>query len=321
MLVHVIEVPWGEYGKRLSAIREEVFIAEQGVPREIEWDGADDTATHFLAIDEAGRDVGCARLLPDGQIGRMAVKAAFRGKGIGGDLLELAVQHAQNTGMAEVHLHAQTHATEFYAKHDFVPVGAVFDEANIPHQHMQRLFAVRVPANAGPIQTGPPPEPAQQATAGVFFDNEVQACEALSSGLSNARRVLALYSHYLDPAYFEQPEVVECFSQFARRARNTQTRILIHSSSIIVSRGHKLIELVRRLPSKFEVRLVAADYDPPETCFATWDHAGYWRLPDYREPAGAMRTDDSVRARQLLETFDQLWSRSKTDPNLRVLRI
>ena len=75
MDVHVLHVQWSEQSARLSELRERVFIDEQGVDRDIEWDGQDEQAEHFLALNEAGLAIGCARLLADGQIGRMAVLA------------------------------------------------------------------------------------------------------------------------------------------------------------------------------------------------------------------------------------------------------
>lgn len=321
MKVHVLEVAWSEFAERLRAIRGAVFIDEQRVPQDIEWDGLDDDATHFLAIDEAGRDLGCARLLPTGQIGRMAVQRAHRGAGIGAALLQEAVRSAEAQGHTEVFLHAQTHAESFYAAHGFLAEGDEFFEADIPHRNMRRKLAIAYPGEATPVDVPDDLQPEQQRTMGTFFDNEPQALAALCAGLDGALRNLAIYSHFLDPAYFDQADSIERLSSLARRARNSEVRILIHSTSIIISRGHGLIELARRLPSSFQVRIVDADYNPPDSCFAVWDGRGFWRLADYREPHGVMRTDDPVRARQLTDTFDQLWSRSKTDPNLRLLRL
>ena len=70
MQVHVVEVPWPTHNEQLRAVRNEVFIQEQGVPKDVEWDGQDEDAIHFLALNQAGQAVGCARLLPSGQIGR-----------------------------------------------------------------------------------------------------------------------------------------------------------------------------------------------------------------------------------------------------------
>ena len=70
MNVHVTEVPWASHRERLRSIRRTVFIEEQNVPQDLEWDGADEDSRHFLAVTEAGVDIGCARLMPSGQIGR-----------------------------------------------------------------------------------------------------------------------------------------------------------------------------------------------------------------------------------------------------------
>ena len=74
MQVHVLPVAWETHSKILEAIRAAVFIEEQGVPASIERDGKDEQASHFLAISQAGQHVGCARLLADGQIARVAVE-------------------------------------------------------------------------------------------------------------------------------------------------------------------------------------------------------------------------------------------------------
>ena len=67
MEVHVVPVPWSTHSDQLQAVRNTVFIQEQGVPQEVEWDGHDEGATHFLALNEAGQTIGCARLLGDKQ--------------------------------------------------------------------------------------------------------------------------------------------------------------------------------------------------------------------------------------------------------------
>ena len=76
--IHVFVADWETHKETLQAIRKEVFIVEQNVPQEEEWDGLDEDSTHFLAVTEAGLYIGCARLLPSGQIGRMAVQRPAR---------------------------------------------------------------------------------------------------------------------------------------------------------------------------------------------------------------------------------------------------
>jgi len=117
-------------------IRYEVFVVEQGVPVDIEWDEWDERGDHAVAFDREGAAVGTARLLPDGRVGRMAVLREWRRHGIGAALLEAMLAQAIYRGMTQVTLHAQTHAAGFYRRFGFSEQGAEFSEAGIPHVPM-----------------------------------------------------------------------------------------------------------------------------------------------------------------------------------------
>ncbi|WP_343722775.1 GNAT family N-acetyltransferase, partial [Herbaspirillum seropedicae] len=91
--------------------------------------------------DEAGQPLATGRLLPDGHIGRMAVRKAGRGKGVGGAVLQALMQAARARGDREVVLNAQTHAAPFYAAHGFVQEGEIFLEAGIEHITMRASLA------------------------------------------------------------------------------------------------------------------------------------------------------------------------------------
>lgn len=133
LAITVRPVAWGDARQTIRAIREAVFVREQGVPLEIEWDGLDSTCLHVLAHEAHGRPVGTARMLDDGKIGRMAVLTEWRGRGVGSALVDALLEVAADRGRSCVHLAAQTHAIEFYAKQGFQVVGEVFLEAGIPH--------------------------------------------------------------------------------------------------------------------------------------------------------------------------------------------
>lgn len=126
---------WLSEKKDLADIRRRVFIEEQKVPVELEWDEFDDSATHFLAA-LSGKTIACARLKTDGQIGRMAVLEQYRKRGIGSSLLEFVLNTATEKQYPEVYLHAQVDAIPFYEKHGFTTAGEIFYEANIPHRGM-----------------------------------------------------------------------------------------------------------------------------------------------------------------------------------------
>lgn len=117
-------------------IRQQVFIEEQQVPEALEWDAADASATHLLACVQ-GQAVGCARVLPDSHIGRMAVLAAWRGRGIGEALLMQAIQYCQLQGAQYARLSAQTHAIGFYTQAGFTVCSTPYMDAGIPHVDMQ----------------------------------------------------------------------------------------------------------------------------------------------------------------------------------------
>ena len=122
----------------LKAIRLAVFVREQGIPQELEWDQADAQAIHLLALAEPeGTPVGTARLLPSGQIGRMAVLPEWRGRGVGTALLRGLLTIARQGDHPRPFLNAQVSALHFYLRAGFHPVGEVFEEAGIPHLRME----------------------------------------------------------------------------------------------------------------------------------------------------------------------------------------
>ena len=127
---------WHTDKEQLSTIRRLVFIEEQNVPEELEWDEDDATATHFLVTHDH-EVIATARLKPDGQIGRMAVLAKYRNHGIGSKLLRFVLQTAAQKNLKNIYLHAQTTAIHFYEKHGFETQGELFYEADIPHRTMR----------------------------------------------------------------------------------------------------------------------------------------------------------------------------------------
>ena len=129
---------WPEDETRLKQVRENVFVKEQRVPVELEWDGEDAEAVHLLALDAAQHPIGTARLLPSGQIGRMAVLKEWRNQGVGRALLNRLLAEAKQSDYPELFLNAQLTALAFYAQQGFQPEGEVFHEAGIPHQRMTR---------------------------------------------------------------------------------------------------------------------------------------------------------------------------------------
>lgn len=131
---------WAAMKAAAGPIRERVFVHEQHVPPDMEWDEHDAGACHVLARGPDGSPIGTGRLLPDGQIGRMAVLPDWRGQGVGRALLQRLLEVAGSSGVPSLMLHAQTHAASFYEGFGFSGSGDVFMDAGIPHLMMQRML-------------------------------------------------------------------------------------------------------------------------------------------------------------------------------------
>lgn len=324
MDIHVIPADWRSHAQSLRAIRDEVFVKEQKVPQSLEWDGMDDTAHHFLAIASTGARIGCARLLPTGQIGRMAVLKSSRGKGVGRLLLDACIEKAKSLGISRATLHAQMHAAEFYRKAGFLPVGAEFLEAGIPHQEMELVLPIPFEPVAGVEK----PEIREQAPDPNSEDNRLRHFEGESACLSGVlevmdwpRRTLRIYSQQLDHALFDLNEVVDSLSAFARKGPPVRALVLLHSSNPLVSRGHRLLDLARRLDSKIQIRTVPGELATDRHTCLLCDEQGYFLMPDHDEYQAYANRYDPVQTTRLVERFDYLWERSTTDPDLRILRI
>jgi predicted GNAT family N-acyltransferase len=135
----IVTGTWIDLREPASRIRTTVFVAEQGVPAELELDANDAHCVHALALDGQGQAIGTGRLLPDGHIGRMAVSREQRGLGVGRALMHTLIEAAAARGMGELALNAQSYAAPFYCQFGFTNTGPEFYEAGLPHQAMCRL--------------------------------------------------------------------------------------------------------------------------------------------------------------------------------------
>jgi predicted GNAT family N-acyltransferase len=129
-------VCWHDGEPLLRSVREAVFIREQGVPAELEWDGLDEQCRHALAISLRGEAVGCGRMLPDGHIGRIAVMPQWRKQKVGTTIMEALLDYARAHDYKQVDVDAQIHALPFYRSFGFTEQGEEFIDAGLPHVRM-----------------------------------------------------------------------------------------------------------------------------------------------------------------------------------------
>ena len=128
---------WNELADLARPIRVAVFVDEQQAPLALEFDDSDPVSLHAIAFERRGEaPLGTARLLPDGHIGRVAVLAHGRGRGVGNALMRVLIARARERAIAIVRVNAQVAAMEFYRRLGFEAEGEVFIEAGIEHRAM-----------------------------------------------------------------------------------------------------------------------------------------------------------------------------------------
>ncbi len=300
--VEIREADWSRDQLALRAIRSAVFIDEQQVPVELEWDEFDDDCRHWLAL-AGGQPVGTARLLRNGQIGRMAVLRDQRGRGIGSALLLAVLAAAESSGRRELFLHAQTHALPFYEQFGFAAAGPEFIEAGIPHRTMRRAL-----------------RPRRLGEDGGRFAAHDRAAVALDLARQCSRQ-LRLYSPDLDHALFDSESFAAALSELARSHRQSEVRLLIRDSRPLVERGHRLLELARKLSSSVRIRLVDERADDASESYLVADLRGVLCF-DNREPeSGWADYNNQPLAESFRDRFDQLWERADESPELRALHL
>lgn len=129
-------VCWHDGEPLLKSIREAVFIREQGVPAELEWDEFDESCRHALALSQRGEAIGCGRMFSNGHIGRIAVMQQWRKKKVGTAIMEALLDYARAHDYKEVDVDAQTQAMPFYRGFGFAEQGEEFIDAGLPHIKM-----------------------------------------------------------------------------------------------------------------------------------------------------------------------------------------
>jgi len=283
----------------LRAVREIVFVLEQSVPIEEEWDALDPLCLHVVARDADGLPIGTGRLTPERKLGRMAVLPAWRGRGVGDAMLVALVDLARQQGWRELALNAQVSAFGFYAKHGFVPYGARFHEAGIEHQAMRRKLD-----GATAIETR-------------------EAAVAITTAVAmQARRNLWIYSRELDPGLFDAPEVLEALRRLGVSGHGGEIRILLQDADVPQRKLAPLLPLGQRLPSVFRFREVSdpVDRDYPSAFIAN-DAGGYYFRDLGHRFDGEADLEGGPRARQLIEAFRPVWERARPVSEYRALGI
>jgi predicted GNAT family N-acyltransferase/CheY-like chemotaxis protein len=318
---HIEPASWEVDFDDLRSVREQVFVVEQQVPREDEIDAFDRHARHVVARDAEGRAIGTGRLVPPAAnppatwatIGRVAVLADWRGKGVGQAIMRGLIEQARALGIPTIELHAQVHAIRFYTNLGFSAEGERFLECGIEHQTMRLAVAAATPREQVPL----PPIP--EARALVAEDRD-QARDAIAGLLADARYELAIYTRDLDPLLFDTTAALEAIKRIALSGRHARIRVIVQDARKAVADGHRLIALAQRLPSVIAIRTPVDEQDLQyAAAFLLNDRRGYLFRPLGNRPDGEGSTYAPGRHAQLTALFDQVWERSTPSEELRLL--
>ncbi len=318
--IRIERVSWQSAQSELRALREAVFINEQHVPPALEWDGLDDNCAHVLAFDEQGRPIGTGRLLADGHIGRMAVLPPWRHQGVGSALLTALIAIARKMRLPSVELDAQTQALGFYQRHGFHAIGEVFMDAGILHQRMQRVLSEAAAAE---------PETTLDLSAQklgesrdiLYLQTRGDNREVALSLVQQAHRSLHLFTHDLDPALYDTRDFVEAVKQLAIQSPHSKVYILLKDPTTAITRGHRIVELARRISSHVFIHRVAEEDQDRIDSFMVVDEVGILRRAHGARFEGTAEFNNPGEARQLLKSFNDAWERSVPEAELRRLHI
>jgi predicted GNAT family N-acyltransferase len=298
----------------LRAVRTEVFVVEQEVPEDEEWDELDETSQHVIARDANGRPIGTGRLTPEPRIGRMAVVRDWRGKGVGEAILRVLLENARSRHYRSIEIHAQSHAIAFYERAGFEAYGEEFDECGILHRHMR----IEIPAQEQREST-PLPENDEALLTSM---NRESARVAILAVLETARREACIFTRDLDPSLFDHVDVLEAFKRLAISGAHANIRILIQEPVRARADGPRLIALAQRLSSVFAFRTPIEEIDQQYPgSFVISDRGAWFERPLASRFDGEGSTYAPGRRAQFQEKFNAIWERSEQCAEMRRLEI
>ena len=305
---------WPADMAELRAVRTEVFVLEQQVPEDEEWDAYDPQSQHVLARDASGNPIGTGRLTPKGTIGRMAVLREWRGKGVGEALLRVLLELARARHFERIEIHAQSHALAFYERAGFVAYGEEFDECGIAHRHMRIDLEPDERRPSAPLAS-------IEAIALASSDRET-ARAAMLAVMATARRELCLFTRDLDPDLFEHAELLDAFRRVAIGEAQMRIRILVLEPVRARADGHRLVALAQRLTSIFAFRTPVEEVDRQYAgSYLISDRGAWFERPLASRFDGEGSTYGPGRRAQLHDAFNAVWERSEDCSEMRRLEI
>jgi len=306
---------WDRDQPGIRAVRERVFVEEQAVPADLEWDGLDPGCVQAVAESEECDVIGTGRLHPSGKIGRMAVLREWRGAGVGAGLLRVLMDEARSRGMEEVYLHAQTRVLGFYERFGFVAEGEEFEEADIPHRAMRARLA------GGKMSVlGAAVEADRQGTR-IVLEGKDEFAEAVVRVSARASRGIAIFTPDLESGVYDSPRFLENVKRLVLSRSHARIRVLISDPTRVIKTVNRFVHFGRRLSSFIEFRQLTPEMPARDDAFFLSDDCALVYRARAERWEGIADTDERRLARMYLEQFDHMWHLAEPALELRQMKI
>lgn len=315
--IEVEQTSWQVSSKILTAIRYQVFVDEQQVPKSDEIDDEDTSAIHWLAYGPNDIAMATSRILRNGQIGRMAVLKEYRDQGVGSSLMRHMIRYAMTEGMEHLFLNAQIKAIPFYENFGFIAEGEPFMDAGIPHKAMQLNLHDYIDHSPQPVL----PVISDEERLRSSIDDVDTFRNYAEQLIQRAQREIRIFSQRLDAALYSNNQFCDAIYDFATNHPSAQVNILVKDLFHVINHPNQLHELCRRLPSRIQIK----KFNSKEIClhseFMVIDKAGILYKQEPERYVGYATLYAPMEAAALVDDFEALWNDGKIDPELRRLHI
>lgn len=301
---------WSMDEAALRNVRTRVFVQEQSVSEILEWDGLDELCVHAIAETRADGVIGTGRLHPSGKIGRMAVLAAWRGRGVGAGILRRLLEAAAQRGLEEVYLHAQVAVVGFYARLGFVAEGPEFEEADIPH----RLMRLRLPQ-------GGADEAGEVTGTRRLLSGKAEFADAVGEVASFAARSLVIFTPDLEHGVYDSSRFLEAVKRLVLSRSHARIRVLISDPTRVQQTANRFLHVGRRLSSFIEFRHLSDAGQNRGDAFMIADGSAIVYRAIAERWQGLADSYEPRMARLYLGHFEQMWQLSDPAYELRETRL
>lgn len=303
---------WDQLGDDCKRVRQKVFIEEQQISADEEWDAEDALSEHFLLLLN-DRPVATARLTSQGSIGRLAVLKAVRGKGLGEKIMQRVLEHCRRSGLKRVTLNAQISALSFYLKLGFKVAGEEYMEVSIPHLPMEMQLGNDLQQDSEVTEEELLDALQNTQQLRIHGHQQLQLCIRVL--IQQARRSFALETPAYMDKWFDEAAINPLLA-LGRRHQHSKVQWLLGETRQFSRQGGALLKLHQRAPSHIEIRQSHPLYRPAQQAFMLIDerHLLWW--PHHQEPRAELYTAEHREAHRVAQVFKLNWQKSETVKSL-----